>query len=321
MNRTTKWTRIKLSLMSAIAVGAAGVAINTIGCSNDNDADNGTTTVLVTDPYLYYVYIPGDMAVAGIYWANDWTFANLYVPPATTVTTVADAVRALAAGQTVCGSSAVVTRRTRTPACTGGPTQSAGGATIVFNNCKTAGGGTINGTVDISSSATASSAACTGTTMITLSHTTTITNLSYVGPNGNKAVIPQQTDTGTNTFTFGSVPASVTVSTMGQLQTFASDGTALSDTSFTGMPTVSFGGSTSSYTLDGSFTTTDNLVSGGGATYALSGLTRVNTCCRPVAGTVQVSRNSGVSNTYTFGPTCGDVTLNGSLVASIPACL
>src|SRR5213076_3552772 len=88
------------------------------------------------------------------------------------VTTVADAIRALARGEDVCGSAAVVTARTRTPVCTGGPTQSRGGATIVFNNCTTAGGGTINGTVDISSSGLASSAACTGTTMITTNHTT-----------------------------------------------------------------------------------------------------------------------------------------------------
>ena len=110
MNRTTKWTRIKYFVMAAIAVGAAGMGINSIGCSNDNDADNGVTTVLAVDPFVYYVYIPGDVAVAGFYWTGDWTFANLYVPPAASVTTVADAVRALAAGQDVCGSSAVVTR-------------------------------------------------------------------------------------------------------------------------------------------------------------------------------------------------------------------
>jgi hypothetical protein len=319
MNRSTKWTRIKYTLASAIAIGAAAITINSIGCSSN---DSSTTTTLTTDPYVYYVYLPDDVAIASFYWTNDWAYANLYAVPATgAVTTVADAIRALARGETVCGSAAAVTARTRTPVCTGAPTQSRGGATIVFNNCQTPGGGTINGTVDISSSATASSAACTGTTMITLSHTTTITNLSYVGPNGNKAVIPQQVDTGTNTYTFGSLPASINLSTMGQLQTFAADGTEISDTSYTGTPTISFGGSTSSYTEDGTFTTTSNLVSGAGATYNLMGVTRVSTCCRPVGGSVQVSRNSGASNTYTFGPNCGDVTLDGQVAASVPTCL
>ena len=134
-------------------------------------------------------------------------------------------------------------------------------------------------------------------------------------------VVPQQTDTGTNTYTYGSAPAGVTLSVMGELQIFASDGTLLTDTSYTGTPTMSFGGSTSSYTVDGAFTTTSNRVSGAGATYTLSGITRSSTCCQPIGGTVQVSRNSGASNTYTFGSTCGNITVDGQTVSSSPVCL
>jgi hypothetical protein len=174
--------------------------------------------------------------------------------------------------------------------------------------------------VDISSSGTASSAACDGTTMITTSHTTTITNLTYVAPNGVKAVIPSQTDTGTNTYAFGSAPAMVRLSTSGQLQTFTRDGALFSDTSYQGSPTITFGGVTPSYAINGTFDTTNNLVSGAGATYTLSGITRVASCCRPVAGTLTTDRTSGVSSAYTFGPTCGQVLLDGAAVSVVPDC-
>jgi hypothetical protein len=243
------------------------------------------------------------------------------------VTTVADAIRALARGQDVCGSAVTVAAKTRTPVCTGGPAQSRAGVTITFNNCQTPGGGLITGTVDVSSTSTATSTVCTGTTSITTSHTTTITNLTYVGPNGFKAVIPQQTDTGTNTYAFGTTPPTITLMTTGRLQTYGPDGTLLSDTNFSGTPTISFGGSQSGYTIDGTFNTSDNRLNSVGSQYTLTSITRVGTCCRPVAGTVQVSTGDGdgdnddLSSTYTFGPTCGDITLDGTILTSVPGCL
>jgi hypothetical protein len=356
MNGKKIWTRIKYTFASMLVIGAAAASVNTIGCGNSSST---TTTAFTTDPFVYYTYYPADVSFASYYWVDDWTFTGLFAlsntgtvgasvgpgmmttsgtagttgsassaasaTPVGVVTSVADAIRALARGEDVCGSSVTVAAKTRTPACTGGPTQSRAGVTITFNNCQTAGGGLITGTVDVSSSATASTAVCSGTTMITTTHTTTITNLTYVSPNGFKAVIPQQTDTGTNTYTFGTAPATITLTTMGRLQTYGTDGTLLSDTNFSGTPTISFGGSSSGFTIDGTITTTDNRLNGAKATYVSTGVTRVATCCRPVAGTVLLTTGDNdtdnVSRTYTWGPTCGDLTLDGQILTSIPACL
>jgi hypothetical protein len=237
------------------------------------------------------------------------------------VTTVADALRALARGEAVCPTQVTVTPKTSTPACTGGPTQTRSGVTIAFSGCQTAGGGNISGTVDVTATRTATSAVCTGTTSITLSHTTTINNLSYTSPSGIRLIIPMQTDTSMTTFTNGQIPASVTFTTTGELQIYAVGGALVSDTSYTGSPTISFGGSPSAYTVDGTFSTTDNRLAGAGSTVTLTGITRVNSCCRPIAGSVQVAHNSGVTNTWTFGPTCSDLVLDGQTVSSLPACL
>jgi hypothetical protein len=363
-NSTKTGTRLTCAFASVLAIGAAVAsisAIGAIGCHNGSTA----TTAFTTDPYVYYTNYPADISVASYYWVDNWVFTGLFASNATggsggpegnqmtasgtagttgavssaagaggtaatptiapVVTTVADAIRALALGQDVCGSNVTVVPQTRTPVCTGGPTQTRAGATITFNNCQTPGGGLITGTVEIASSATASTTVCFGTTSVKTSHTTAITSLTYVGPDGIKAVIPLQTDAGTNTYNFGTTPPTITLTTTGRLQTYGSDGTLLSDTSYTGTPTISFGGSSSGYAIDGSFTTNDNRLNGPNQLYQLSGITRVASCCRPIAGTVRVATGDGdrdnASRTYTWGPTCGDLTLDGQILTSIPACL
>jgi hypothetical protein len=320
-NSTKTGTRLTCAFASVLAIGGAVASVNAIGCQNGST----TTSASTTDPYVYYTNYPADISVASYYWVDNWVSTGLSAAATPTiapvVTTVADAIRALARGQDVCGSNVTVAAKTRTPVCTGGSPQTRAGATITFDNCQTPGGGVITGTVDISSSATASTTGCFGTTSVTTSHTIAITSLTYVGPNGIKAVIPLQTDAGTNTYNFGTTPPTITLMTMGRLQTYGSDGTLLSDTSYTGTPTISFGGSSSGYIIDGSFTTNDNRLNGANQMYQLSGITRVATCCWPVAGTVRVATGDDVSRAYTWGPTCGDLTLDGQILTSIPACL
>jgi hypothetical protein len=239
------------------------------------------------------------------------------------VTTVGDAIRALARGETVCPGQVNVTEKTAAPACTGGPANERAGATVVFTACQTPGGGKIDGTIDVSSSRTASDPSCATGTMITLAHTTTITNLSYTAPSGAKAVVPSQTDTGTNTYTFGQMPTSITVSTMGRLQTYDASGALTSDHSFTGKPTITFAGTQNGYSVDGQFNATDNKTVGRGLTLTMMGLQRVNTCCRPVGGTIQVAQTSGstATHTWTFGPACGRISIDGDADDVGPACL
>jgi hypothetical protein len=345
MSRKSSWSRIHNTFALVAVVGATAAVFNYAGCTSGTSS---TTSYATTDPYVTYSYYPADVSVAGAYWADSWAYTGLYSAtypfPATTggtstgaagtqgttttttgaVTTVGDAIRALARGETVCPGQVTVTQKTSAPACTGAAANPRGGVTIVFTACQTPGGGKIDGTIDVSSTRSASDAICSSGTTITLSHTTTITNLSYTAPSGAKAVIPSQTDTGTNLYTFGQMPALITVSTMGQLQTYNASGTLTSDHNFNGMPRISFAGSQSGYTVDGVFNATDNKTAGRGLTLTLMGLERVNTCCRPIGGTIQVVQTSGstATHTWSFGPSCGNVTVDGSGDdLSLPACL
>jgi hypothetical protein len=242
----------------------------------------------------------------------------------TAVTTAGDAIRALARGDTICPNQVTVTPKSAPPPCTGGPTSVRAGVTIVFNGCQTPGGGTINGTVDVTATHTASTAVCDATTIITMSHTTTITNLSYTGASGSKLVIPSETNMGMTTYNFGQTPATVAMSLNGQLQTFDASGGISADQNFTGTATFSFGGSTSSYTIDGGLSTVDNRTPGVGTTITVTGLKRTTTCCRPVGGTIGIVQTSGTTgpgtHTWTFGPTCGAAAVDGTS-ATLPACI
>ena len=239
------------------------------------------------------------------------------------ITTAGDVVRALARGESVCPGQVTVTPKTSAPACTGGPTASRAGVTIVFTACQTPGGATIDGMIDTAATRTASTTACDSTTSIMLAHTATITNLTYTDAAGNKLIIPSMTETGMTTYTFGQTPPTVALNFTGELQTFASGGAMTADHNFTGTSTFSFGGSATGYTVDGGLTVVDNLMAGAGSTVTVTGLQRVTTCCRPVGGTVGIVQTSGSgpgSHTWTFSSTCGDATIDGTST-TLPACI
>jgi hypothetical protein len=124
-------------------------------------------------------------------------------------------------------------------------------------------------------------------------------------------------------FNFGSTPAQVTISSMGQIQTFGSNGVMVSDQSFTSNRTYKFAGSTTSYTIDGMVMITDNRVAGSTATLTLTGITRTQGCCRPTGGTLVINRTGGQfpgTHTWVFTSTCGTVTRDG-VSANLPACI
>jgi hypothetical protein len=340
------WTRVKYGFALAGAVGAAGTAFGFPACT-------GTKTAVVpatTDSFLYTSYYPADVAVSGVYWAGPWAYDALYVlanggvgidgggvgpgngvptvpsAPTTTapstVTTPGDAIRALARGQSLCPSQVTVTPKMAAPPCTGAALQRSG-VTLVFSGCQTPGGGTISGTVDVTTTRTASTAVCDATTSVTLTHTTTITNLDYTGISGGRLFVPSQTDTGTNVYTFGQTPSHVSVSSTGQLQIFARDGSQTSDHTFTGTATFSFGGSETGYTVDGNVAITDNRTAGQATAATVTGLERIVSCCRPVGGSVILVQTSGPSpgtRVWAFGPSCGDLTVDGQ-DASLPLCI
>jgi hypothetical protein len=354
MSLRSSWTRIKYVFAFAVVVGTAGAATNFVGCGTN-------TTYATTDPYLYTAYYPADVAYSTVYWTDDWYYPSLYAiygPPTTTgaagvngnvatggtggttttgtggtggtgtaagvLTTAGDAVRALARGESVCPGQITVTPKTAPPACTGGPTSSRAGVTIVFTACQTPGGAVLDGMIDVSSSRTASSPTCDSTTSITLSHTTTITNLSYTNAAGARLVIPSQTGMGTTTFAFGQTPPTVALTYTGQLKTYGNGGgTLTSDHNYTGTVSFSFGGSNTGYTVDGGITVADNRAAGSGSTITVMGLKRITSCCRPVGGTISLNQTGPTgpgTHLWVFGPSCGEATVDGS-GATLPACI
>jgi hypothetical protein len=328
MRIMSSWSRLKSVLATAAVLGAVGVVSDFVGCSN-NPNTVPVTSYGTVDPYLYTTYYPADVAYSSVYWADSWAYPTLYqtttgaqTTTGNVVTTAGDAIRALARGAAVCTGQATVTPKMVTLPCTGGPASVLGGVTIAFNNCQTAGGGVLNGTVDVTATRTASSTTCSSTTMITLSHSTTVTNLSFMGADGRKLLIPSQTGMGMSTYAFGTAPATIALNYQGQLQTFATDGSTSSDHSYTAMNSFTFGGSTSSYTVNGTLNVVDNLLAGAATSITATNLQRTTSCCRPVAGTINITSTGAVgSHVVVFGSSCGEATLDGAVSATLPSCI
>jgi len=107
-----------------------------------------------------------------------------------------------------------------------------------------------------------------------------------------------------------------------EIQRVATDGSMTSDRTFTGtrnFSAISILGQT--YTVDGMINVTDK--AGGTGTITGTGVQRDRNCCKPVGGTLAVSRTGGShsgSHSWTFSATCGSATLDGKTVM-LPACL
>jgi hypothetical protein len=332
---------------AAVALATAG----TVGCT-DTSGTVSTTGYVYDDAYLYTTYYPADVAYASYYYAYPWDYStfyyylNAYGPgptgnqPADAGTSgtagtsgdagtsnlahsgLAFAIESLARGQQVCPGQVTVTEKTATFACQGasGTAQQRAGALIAFDNC-TVSGSTINGTVEVMGTATASDPTCAASTTITLNHTTTITNLSIKVADGRTLLIPNQTDTGMTTFTFGQSPATTDIKSNGELKIMDSSGTTQADLSFMTDNAFTFSG-TQSYKLDGT-TTVQEKNGNATATITRQGLVRSQGCCRPTGGTITVDRTGGTlpgRANWSFGPSCGQVMREGASV-TMPTCM
>jgi hypothetical protein len=314
---------------AALAVGAVGAA----GCDDDDfDEDVVGTDYAYEDAYLYDGYYPADVAYASYYWADAWDYSYYYylrsapvaaaaAAPTTGRMGVVGAIQALARGEQVCPGQVTVTEKKAAPACAGpNADEVRNGVTISFNGCQTS-DGTINGNIDVQSNRSASEQTCSATTIITLGHTSTITNLSFTLASGAKLVIPNQTNTGTTSYTFGQSATTAEIMSNGELQIFNSAGTMLSDHTFMGNNTFTFPGN-QSYSVSGT-TNVQEKNGNGSATITRNGLTRSGGCCRPTGGTMTVNRTGGLApgeHDWSFGPSCGTVTRDG-VTATMPACL
>jgi hypothetical protein len=328
--------------------------LGTFACSSSSSSG---TDVAYEDSYAADYYYPTDVAYSGVY-AAGWSAAGygLYavtptqshdgggsvvdaatssvdaasthmvdaatgVPPSGTGVhgAVGEIIRNLALGGNVCAGQVTVTRPLGASVCG----QSGSGLNITFNGCQLPGGGTVDGTVNVQLNRTASNSACDGTTMVGLGYMSTLTNLTYTGTSGAKIMIPSQTDTATINFAFGSAPTTITLTSTGEIERMDTNGTLTSDRSYTGTRTISsISLASQSYAAGGTINVTDK-TDGGTGTLTGSGLQRDANCCKPVGGTLSVSRTGGKhdgTHNWTFDATCGSAKLDGNMV-TLPACI
>jgi hypothetical protein len=303
---------------------AALALVCAAGACSDEDTVSGVD-YYYEDPYLYDYYYTADLAYTGYYWADPWDY-GVYVyqgeEPTGQAPSFGSVLRMLARGEQVCPGQVTVTPRTAPPACsTGGAAEVRSGATITFNNCQLAGGTTINGTFDVRAMRSASQASCSSTTSVTLVATNTVTNLTLTGPNGARLVIPNQTDSITGTFTYGSTPGTVSDQTSGRLQVYNAAGTLVGDHNFQGTRSIVYTAATRSYAVSGTVNVQDQQST---ATASIVGtdVTRSTACCRPTGGMIVVNRVGGTragTHTWNFGPSCGQATLDGTTI-TLQAC-
>jgi hypothetical protein len=346
---------IKGILHGSLAAGLL-LAVGSAGCGSSTSSD-----VAYEDDYAGDYYYPADTAYSGVY-AGGWGYYGIYaatpadpghigtdgghisidaghiivdaghiivdagravdggmVSGSTSVrAAVGQAIREAALGGVVCAGQATVTPKSGTTICG----VSASGVNIVFNGCQLSGGGTVDGTVDVQITRSASDTNCGSATTITLGYTSTITNLTYTGTGGAKITIPNEMSTSTLTYSFGQAPATASIQTNGEIQRFASGGSMTSDRTYTGtymFSSISL--ADQSYTVGGMLNVTDK--AGGTATFTGTDIARDTSCCRPTGGTLAVTRTGGShsgSHSWMFTSTCGTAMLDGKTV-TLPACL
>jgi hypothetical protein len=287
------------------------VAVVGHGCSSDDE------------PYYYYYgygdyYYPTSYAYTDPYYADAWygpstavLSGQLKTVAANTNTLPATALRNLALGQGVCPGHVMVTTQSTTLACNvGGGTSVPTSTTTEFTGCELNDGGKLDGSVQVTASQTLSDSNCDAGTSLAVSYTSTTTNLVYTAPDGSRIAIPMLTRTGSYTRPLGSPPATVSVTSQGQIERLDAKGTALANTQLSGSQTLTLLPGTQGFSADGSLMLNDS-VGMHLSTVTGTGLTRTESCCYPTAGSLDVARSGAADEIWTFGPNCGDVTVNG----------
>jgi hypothetical protein len=338
-NRITGSLARSLTGIACLALGSAACGTSTTTATTDTAYEDSYSTA--------YNYSAG-VAYAGVYAAGGVGYGIYLATPGGALPSaktdggaarsadggvsagggvrqaVDQAISTMANGGTVCPGQATMTTQSGTPACaTAGTTSARTGLNIVFSGCQLPGGGTVDGTVDVKLTRTASDTSCNAATTIALGYTETLTNLTYTGTAGAKLVLPNQMSTATLDFPLGSTAATVTIASNGELQIVAPDGTMTSDRTFNGSQTFSsISTADQSYTVGGMLTVQDK-TGGASATMTGIGLARTTSCCRPTAGTLSINRTGGTApgqHTWTFTSTCGSAMFDGKAV-TLPACL
>jgi hypothetical protein len=224
------------------------------------------------------------------------------------------ALRDLALGEGICpGQVTVTTERTTSPCDTGAGETTPVSSSIQLQGCELSGGGKLDGSLQIAASQTLSDTNCDAGTSIDVSYTSTTTDLVYTAPSGATIELPEVTRTGSYTRLLDAPPSLLTINSQGRIERHDEKGAARSKITFSGMQTLTMLGANGGFRVDGTLTLQDDLGSGS-ANVTSVGLTRTEGCCYPTSGSLEVARSDGRDERWSFGPACGDVSVNGHKV-------
>ena len=108
-------------------------------------------------------------------------------------------------------------------------------------------------------------------------------------------------------------PSLLTINSQGRIERYDEKGAAKSKTSFSGAQTLTMLGANGGFRVDGTLVLQDELGSGS-ANVTSVGLTRTEGCCYPTSGSLEVAHSDGRTQRWSFGPACGDVSVDGHAV-------
>ena len=302
----TIWSCLRAA--GVVAIVAAGGQ----GCDDDDP--------YYYDPYGYYdYYYPASYAYVDPYYSDYYYGYPTYILSVRLKAVLnnvlpATALRDLALGEGICpGQVTVTAERAEAPCDTGGGGSVPVSTSIQFNGCNLSGGGKLDGSLKIDASQKLSDTNCNAGTSIDVSYTSTTTNLVYTAPSGSRIELPKVTRTGSYTRMLGSAPSTLTVSSEGRIERYDEKGTALAKTSFTGAQMLTLLPANAGFRVDGTLMLDDS-VTERSSTGNSTSLTRTEGCCYPTGGSIEVARSDGTDENWSFGPNCGDISVNGHRV-------
>ena len=201
---------------------------------------------------------------------------------------------------------------------------------ISFNDCTLPSGVHIDGKITVDNTkALAAGATCEASALkLDVTHAVKVEGVKITGPGGARFEV---SGTGSAKYQRGMAFRGDREWTIDQSRKrFARDGRPVLDQHLMGhgKTVVDATGSEPALVHDGAFTAEMHLIHVT-ATTASAGVRRVASCCHPIAGTWDLMITRGTNDPATaqsksrhvaWGPTCGDVTIDGE-ASSLPACL
>lgn len=300
-------------------VALAAFGAGTIACGSDDD---------YYDPYnqAYGYYYPADMAYSDVYYTGYYGYPSAYVYGSSAFglslkgnvdsSWPGAAIRDIALGKSICpGQVTLTSERTDAPCPLGGGDGAdalPASTSIVFDECVLPGGGRIDGAVEVDAAHRFSDTACGSETVVEVTYTSTSTDLVHTAPGGERIVLPSLRRSGSYQRPLAGRPSALNVGVEGTVERYDAEGGLLAITVLTGTQAIAPTPADDGYSVDGTLTMMmqDTV---GERTLNVSGVgvTRTDTCCHPTGGTIETVPSEGETHNWSFGPACGEVSLNG----------